>query len=402
MGNLGDEVILQSMVHQLKARLGDVSFTGFSERPDRLRSEHLVNSLRNTTRRLDSARKVFAIARADIFILGGGGILMDYGRGDTNVSKWLEDMELAQRLRVHNVAWGVGVGEVWTDESKQWIAQVLPRADRISVRDQESAMALAGLGVTGASVTCDPALMIPGLEKARSQRALRKTSSGPNILVSLRHWHVTGDWTHDEAVFGKVKSELARVLNHLSEADGASVTFVPFRTEGKDDDDRKVEAEVKDLLHEGGRSVLIDHVPKSDEFLKFAGDADLVIGMRLHSLILGSAVGVPCIGLAYDPKVKNYMSSIGADAWVLPMQEVSFETLGQKADAALSGEYPSSLIERRIAELRESARADIDGAIKLIEEEDHFRQKVGRLSTASALAIRKILARRRRARKTPG
>ena len=404
MGNLGDEVILQSMVSALKSRLGEVSFTGLSEKPGRLKSDYRVNSIRNSTRRIDFARKVFAIARADAFILGGGGILMDYGKTDTNVSKWLADMDIAQRLGVHNLAWGVGVGKVWTAESKRWIADVLPRSDRVSVRDKESAAALSALDVSrGVAVTCDPALLLPSIESARDRRAKRgPTQSSPRVLVCMRHWHVAGDWTQDEAVFSRVEAALASLADYLSAIKGASLTFVPFRTEGKDDDDREVGEQVKALLKGGAPPILVDHVPRADEFLKLAVDADLVIGMRLHSLVLASAVGVPCLALSYDPKVRNFMTSIGADDWVLSMEDASFEALRRMADAALAGGYPSALIGERIAGAQRLGKDDIDRAVELIGLDGGLSRRAGRLIAAAGLTVRNIFSGRRRARKTPG
>ena len=36
-------------------------------------------------------------------------------------------------------------------------------------------------------------------------------------------------------------------------------------------------------------------------------NADLILGMRLHSLIMGAALLKPMIALSYDPKVSSFM-----------------------------------------------------------------------------------------------
>ena len=37
---------------------------------------------------------------------------------------------------------------------------------------------------------------------------------------------------------------------------------------------------------------------------------DVLVGVRLHSLIYAAVMGVPMIGISYDPKVDSFLSSI--------------------------------------------------------------------------------------------
>jgi polysaccharide pyruvyl transferase CsaB len=396
MGNLGDEVILQSIVYQLRRRLGEVSVTVLSERPYNLKSEYGVNSLRASRRRIDLLRKILAMNRADLFVLGGGGILMDYGKRDNNVSRWLEDMALAQRLHVPNMAWGVGVGRIWTENSKRWIRDVLPRSGHVFVRDNGSAVGLSALGVReGVVVTCDPALLLPDLDGFRKLHEGRNApGKKPKILVSLRHWHVTGDWTFDNEVFSKAMGSLAALLSHLIKTYGASVTFVPFRTETEEDDDRLVEGQVSSGLGVNALVRVMDHVPTSREFMQLAADSDLVIGMRLHSLIMATAVGVPCIALSYDDKVKGYMESLGVEAWALRMEEANYERLLLMAVEALEGRYPTEKVKEMIGVRRASAEADIEKAAELVGTGGSMKVRFRRLGAAVLASTNVVIARK--------
>ena len=324
---------------------------------------------------------------------------MDYGNVDTNVSKWLEDMKTAQRLGVPNMAWGVGVGRIWTQKSKKWIEEILPKADTVIVRDKESAFALSEYGVKeNVAHTCDPALMLPHLkefERKHSERPLPARSS-PKIVVCLRHWYVTGNWTFDEQVFSKMKQSLARVLSHLARTMAASVTFVPLVTDShKRDDDREVEEEVRSLIKNDGDTKVIDHVPDGREFMQIVSDSDLLIGMRLHSLIFATAIGVPCVAISYDDKVRSYMSSIGASNWTLTMEGATFENLRRLADDALNGVYPAASIREMIENNRKSAGFDLDKAIKLIESSKLPRNRLMRNFVSSGLIFRRLVSRRK-------
>jgi polysaccharide pyruvyl transferase WcaK-like protein len=39
----------------------------------------------------------------------------------------------------------------------------------------------------------------------------------------------------------------------------------------------------------------------------------MMVGMRLHSLILATTCGIPCVALSYDPKVASFMHQTGQD-----------------------------------------------------------------------------------------
>ena len=38
---------------------------------------------------------------------------------------------------------------------------------------------------------------------------------------------------------------------------------------------------------------------------------DVLIGVRLHALIFAGVMGVPMIGISYDPKIDRFLDSIG-------------------------------------------------------------------------------------------
>ena len=49
-----------------------------------------------------------------------------------------------------------------------------------------------------------------------------------------------------------------------------------------------------------------------DEVVAYTSQFDFILGMRLHSLIMAHAVGVPMIGLSYDPKVASFLNEVKA------------------------------------------------------------------------------------------
>ena len=347
--NLGDELILESMLHQFQSIFEDSSITVFSDNPNETKSKYGVNSVRRKGNAFHRLQRAIAVSKADLYVLGGGGILMDYGKARNIVLRWLEEMKLAQQLGIPNMAFSVGVGKIWIDESKQSILEVLPRADAICVRDKESAETLAKLGVSNLQITSDIALIHPELLHARMDTNIAKRASS-SIIVCLRHWFDTSNSIDDPVVFDRLIQSLASFLSEMSTSRMSSITFAPLRTRSADDD-RVVAQKVVKLMDDKRNVTIIDHSLEPSEFFDLVLSSELLIGMRLHSLIAAAAIGVPCIAINYSPKVRSFMSSIGADSWVLEPSEVSPERLREiSADLLRNNGLPprvSELIQKR-------------------------------------------------------
>ena len=59
-------------------------------------------------------------------------------------------------------------------------------------------------------------------------------------------------------------------------------------------------------------TVLKDEYTTS-EFLSLVGNMDLMLGIRLHALIFAGVMGVPMLGISYDPKIDRFLASIGEE-----------------------------------------------------------------------------------------
>src|SRR5207248_2483287 len=96
---------------------------------------------------------------------------------------------------------------------------------------------------------------------------------------------------------------LARAVYRLSEEHGLRVAFVPLG--GASD------AEVSTMVIRKCRTapVLLPEASLS-RTANIIGRAKLVLGMRLHALILAARQGVPFIAIPYDPKVTSFCNDL--------------------------------------------------------------------------------------------
>src|SRR5262245_48882345 len=72
-GNLGDELILSVLLQELKTVYADVSAVVLSDRPHYTQTLHKVKAVS----RWNPFSLFWQMLRADLFVLGGGGLLQD-------------------------------------------------------------------------------------------------------------------------------------------------------------------------------------------------------------------------------------------------------------------------------------------------------------------------------------
>lgn len=103
------------------------------------------------------------------------------------------------------------------------------------------------------------------------------------------------------------------------------------------------------------------------EVFSLIGFSSLAVGMRLHTLIYATTLGVPVIALSYDPKVTAFMQSIHQPLCL------NVETLSEDMLLKASERLINELSERRddiiesLGELRKKAEENANYAIELLK-----------------------------------
>jgi polysaccharide pyruvyl transferase WcaK-like protein len=244
--------------------------------------------------------------RYDALAIGGGGLIKDFGDRPGNVHAWLRPGIVASLIRKPASWYAIGVDEIRHDESRRVVRRAAARTRLITVRDAGSARALAALGVDQEPVvTADPAVLT-----AAPDRAWR-AGERPLVTVCPRRWKSTGAGVDRPDLEERVLSELAAALDRLVERHGARIRFVPFRTAAGDDDAEVCAGLARRMTRSGDAEVL--PLPAGPEAAgELVARSQLVVGTRLHSLILAAAAAVPSFGLEYMPKIRFFAERVGA------------------------------------------------------------------------------------------
>ena len=105
----------------------------------------------------------------------------------------------------------------------------------------------------------------------------------------------------------------------------------------------------------------------TNEMVSLIGRLQLVIGMRLHSLIFAAKASVPMIGLAYDPKIYGFLQYI-QEPYVFSLEDVTAEKLLRDVDAIMdSYDTVVSRLKKASEEMNRLAQEEISAVLSEIE-----------------------------------
>jgi polysaccharide pyruvyl transferase WcaK-like protein len=102
--------------------------------------------------------------------------------------------------------------------------------------------------------------------------------------------------------------EVCKSITLLHEQYNAQIVLIPFHYS----EDMAVILGIKERL--GSLVTCIEHKYLTDEMLSIIGNMDVLVGVRLHSIIHAAIMEVPMIAVSYDPKINSFMHSINMKA----------------------------------------------------------------------------------------
>ena len=347
-GNAGDEAMLSAMIGAFRQLEPDVELTIISGNPADTMSRHGVKALH----RLNFPGIIGALRRSDLLVSGGGSLLQDV-TSCRSFYYYLSIMFLAIWLRKPFMLYAQGIGPLQGPLARWAMGFVGKRAAGITVRDEGSKEELASLGVTeqDIAVTADPVMCLNGMSCPAGKEILHKkdiTGSGPLVGISVREWK---GWE-------PYKQVIAATADKLVEERGATVVFLPMQWP----QDVKASGKVRGLMRT--ESFEIDSEYPTPEIVSIIGCMDLLIGVRLHSLIFAALMEVPLVGISYDPKIERFMETL-EDQPAGTLESITVDKLFAKIEEVwLNGGLDSKRNER-ISQLRQRALSNAKLALEL-------------------------------------
>jgi polysaccharide pyruvyl transferase CsaB len=331
-GNSGDEAVLLAIIEALRTPRGSdaaaIEPVVLSADPDWTSKTYGVQAVH----RMKIQEIIRALKDSDGLISGGGSLLQDT-TGLLTIPYYLGIIRLAQVLGKPTFVYAQGIGPVERSVYFRLIRSTFDRCRYISVRDGASAELLAAIGVPREriEVVPDPVLGL-SLESANAAPSEPLSDFGNPPLCGDK---ICGDKPEEEAQ-NQANVHAGREAEDASDDVPLIGVSVRFWNEDRSDLDRLAAALRRIGMQRRVRFLFLPfHVPDDEEacvyvmeqlavpamdivrgarhpldMLAQVGRCDLLIGMRLHSLIYAANQCVPLMGVSYDPKVDRFLHQL--------------------------------------------------------------------------------------------
>jgi hypothetical protein len=289
-GNLGDEALFLAF----KKLFPGVRFIDITDAiPIELRLHGLL-----------MGKKIF-----DVVFLGGGTLI--------NGAGYLPPLEKALSQGYPCIVFGTGVRnpQYWAELNSHdpmlrmtsWVNS-LKRTNRVLVRGPDSKTHLDNYGLSDSCVIGDPALSI-------CTPRLPREGKFKKVILNVGSKGVI--WGEQALV----NEEVGRFACYLL-GSGMEVHFLAMN----DSDAVNINLITEKFALDDKIKVWCDHA-NINATIEYIADSDVVIGQRLHAVVLACGSGVPAISLSYRPKCYDFMRSIGLEEYCVRTDEINFEAL---------------------------------------------------------------------------
>ena len=297
--NIGDESILRTLITSLREKIPDCRLTVLSHNPASTREKYGVEAVE----RMSPGAILRAVRQCDMLISGGGSLLQDV-TSSKSIHYYLFIIRLAKLLGKKVFIYSQGIGPIDHAFNRRATARALKKADGIVVRDERSAKLLEQIGLPQERIviTADPVIRMKRPDRTVGKEILARAGIKKDGRLTVG-WAIREK--NRDSTFVR---EITECIRWLRENYDAESVLIPFHYE----EDREVCSVIAERTN--GAAKCLSEKYLSEDMLSIIGNMDVLVGVRLHSMIYAAIMGVPIIGVSYDPKCTAFLNSVGLDS----------------------------------------------------------------------------------------
>ena len=289
--NSGDDAILMSIIDNLRTRKEDVRIMVLSKTPLDTRLQYFVNSIS----RFNLLKIILAMRKTKLYINGGGNLMQD-STSTRSILYYLVTTWIAKLMGCKIMVYANGIGPINKKFNRKLTTFVLNQVDIITLRENLSIKELSDLKITKPKiiVTADPALTLGAINSNDIDEIFKKEEiplKGSFVGFSARICE--NNVKFDESI-------VAQIADYMVEKYGITPIFIPMQAK----DLTIIGSIISKMKHTG---YVIKDRYDALSIIGIISRTELLIGMRLHSLLYAASVGIPVVGLVYDTKIEAFI-----------------------------------------------------------------------------------------------
>ena len=291
--NSGDEAILKSTLDSFRKIDPELTFLVFSKRPRETKKLYSVDSVN----RFNLFKIIYSLKRTRLFLAGGGSLIQD-NTSTRSIWYYLTVLRLAKRLGTRTMLFANGIGPIKKSFNRRFAGKVLNELQVISLRDSQSFNEIKALGINKPDiyVASDPAVLLETSDEIGVDELIKAENipaEKPLIGFSIRKWANL-----------KYIDKIAEIADYCAEKYDSHPVFIPMQYPMDFDISQTIASRMKHP------SSIVKRVYSPDIILGLTARLNLMVGMRLHSIIYAATQCIPLIGLVYEPKVAAFLKEI--------------------------------------------------------------------------------------------
>jgi len=366
--NLGDEAIFKSILDNLGVDRNNITALSINEEKTQkigvktLFAKNIINIVRG-------------IRSCDVFLIGGGGIIQDQS-SVLNFLYYAFQVWVAKVFRKKTILCFVGVGPINYGISKFLLRRLFNHIDTAVVRDEKSKKVLGSYikDQSKIHVYHDPVLNYVFNPSKLPENPYR--NKGDYVVVSLRRWFFTlpllpvfmtrnlNKLRFFRKDYDKFMDKISKDLDAFLD-DNKNIKLV--LTSFYDSEDLAVLADLKVKMKNQSRVIPSRKNISEDQYLSIVKGSKFIIGMRLHSLILGSTVSKPFVALRYSAKVDEFTEQMGLTDYSIHVEEYNSDKLvGSMNNMLLDSSKLEAGMQAKLSEYQKDNRKAFDLLKKII------------------------------------
>jgi len=288
--NAGDEAILDALILSTQNLPGSVEVTVLSNTPEDTARKHRCRAVH----RFKLMQVLSAMRRTDALVSGGGSLLQDKS-STRSIVYYLAVIRLAKLFRRPVMLYANGIGPVSRPMNRRLVRAVLNRVDLITLREESSRDELLRMGVTKPAlhVTADPIFLLDAVSGDAGVEALRAAGvpgDRPLIGVSVRSLRTGSDFV----------AQMAALCDRLTQELSVHVVFIAMQMPH----DAVISRQIMERMEQSAYLLGGDITPEA--LIGATGQMQLVLAMRLHTMLFAAKAETPVVGLVCDPKIAYF------------------------------------------------------------------------------------------------